>query len=43
MQGEIKADFQKYLIDESGKLVGVFAPGVSPLDSQIRDAISATY
>ena len=43
MGGEIKSDFQKYLIDETGKLVGVFAPGLCPLDNQMTDAVTATY
>jgi len=43
LQGEVKADFQKYLIDENGNLVGVFAPGVHALDPPITGAVSASY
>ena len=43
MQGEIKGDFQKFLIDEKGNLVGVFASNVSPLDPQLLNAISTVY
>ena len=43
MQGEVKGDFQKYLIDEKGNLVGVFAPAVSPMDLQVTDAVSTSY
>ncbi|MCX6319298.1 MAG: glutathione peroxidase [Bacteroidetes bacterium] len=44
--GEMNAvaggDFQKFLIDKDGMLVGVFAPKVVPLDSEIIDAITTT-
>ncbi len=36
----IGGDFQKFLINESGQLIGIFAPSVSPLSSQIKNAIS---
>src|SRR2546423_3323591 len=32
MQGEVKTDFQKYLISSDGRLVGVFAGSVDPMD-----------
>lgn len=32
---EVKWNFQKYLIDENGKLVKVFAPKVNPTDEKI--------
>jgi glutathione peroxidase len=41
MSGEVRSDFQKYLIDENGKLVGAFAPKIDPLDASIQDAITA--
>ena len=43
MQGEVSGDFQKFLIDENGRIVGVFASNVSPLDFKIRDAIDTNY
>lgn len=36
----VKWNFQKYLIDENGKLVEVFAPGVEPMSAEITGAIS---
>ncbi|MBX5439292.1 MAG: glutathione peroxidase [Thermoflavifilum sp.] len=36
-------NFQKYLIDEKGQLVAVFAPSIHPLDPQIIHAITKTY
>lgn len=35
----VKWNFQKYLIDEKGQLVQVFAPGVEPLSDEIITAI----
>lgn len=35
----VKWNFQKYLIDEKGKLIQVFAPGVEPLSNEIVKAI----
>lgn len=35
------ADFQKFLINKNGQLVGVFAPSVSPLHQTVTDAIAA--
>jgi glutathione peroxidase len=43
IQGQLSGDFQKFLIDENGKVVGVFAPSVGPLDDQIVSAIRITY
>lgn len=40
MGGEVKADFQKFLVDRDGQLIGVFAGSVSPLDQQIKDAVT---
>jgi glutathione peroxidase len=31
----VKWNFQKYLIDEKGNLIGVFAPGVDPMSEEI--------
>lgn len=36
----VKWNFQKYLIDEQGQLVGVFAPGVKPMSEEIIAAIT---
>ncbi len=35
----VKWNFQKYLIDEKGNLVEVFAPGVEPMSEEIVNAI----
>lgn len=40
ISGPVKNDFQKYLINESGMLIGVFAPSVDPLSPQITGAIT---
>lgn len=39
LQGEIKSDFQKYLISADGHIIGVFAGSISPLDPMITNAI----
>jgi len=39
MQGYVKADFQKYLIDTNGHIIGVYAGSVNPLDTMITNAI----
>jgi len=36
----VKWNFQKYLIDEQGNLVGVFSPGVRPDSEELLSAIS---
>ncbi len=43
MNGTIGGDFQKYLIDKNGLLVGVFAPSVAPTDSLIVEALTSSY
>jgi glutathione peroxidase len=41
MIGEpVKGDFQKFLVDKNGLLIGVFAPSVSPLSNEIVEAIT---
>jgi glutathione peroxidase len=35
MDAAVKWNFQKFMIDENGKLIDVVAPGVSPLDDKI--------
>jgi glutathione peroxidase len=42
MDNEVKGDFQKYLIDKDGNLVGVFSGKVLPMDNQLVSAITAT-
>jgi len=39
LDSEVQGDFQKYLIDEQGELIGVFKGMVSPLDEQIVSLI----
>ena len=36
---EVEWNFQKYLIDENGNLIGIFAPPVEPLADEILKAI----
>ncbi|HTM66608.1 MAG TPA: glutathione peroxidase [Flavipsychrobacter sp.] len=36
----VKWNFQKYLIDENGNLVAVFAPGVKPMSDEVMAAIN---
>jgi glutathione peroxidase len=40
MDNVIYDDFQKFLIDESGNLIGVFSASVDPLSPEIRNAIT---
>ncbi len=35
----IKGDFQKYLVNEQGVLIGIFAPSITPTDKIIIDAV----
>jgi len=37
--GEIQWNFQKFLVDEEGNIVGRFAPGVSPLGEELVSAL----
>jgi len=39
MDSKVKWNFQKYLIDEEGNLVNVFAPNVKPLSKEITENI----
>jgi len=36
---KVKWNFQKYLIDEKGNLVAIFAPGLSPMRADVTSAI----
>ncbi len=40
---EILGDFQKYLIDRDGKLIGVFAPSVDPMSAEMTNAITGNF
>jgi glutathione peroxidase len=39
MNSTIQSDFQKFLIEKDGKLVGVFSADLNPMDSTIQNAI----
>jgi glutathione peroxidase len=39
--GDIKWNFEKFLLDENGKLIRRFRSGVSPLDEEILKAVGA--
>jgi len=39
--GSVEWNFQKYLIDRSGKIVGRFSPGTDPLAEEIISAVEA--
>jgi glutathione peroxidase len=47
LNGEMDAvtggDFQKFLVDKDGMLIGVFSPKVSPTDSEIIEAITKSF
>lgn len=40
---EVKSDFQKYVVDRNGELIGVFKGSVSPLDNQIISVITGSF
>lgn len=37
----IKGDFQKFLIDKNGEIIGIYSPLVEPMSQQIISAISS--
>ena len=37
---QIKTDFQKFLIDSDGQIIGVFAPSVDPMSDDVQNAIT---
>jgi glutathione peroxidase len=39
--GDVKWNFQKYLVDRNGKVIGKFAPGLNPLSEELTGAIEA--
>lgn len=40
MDAAVIGDFQKFLVDKNGALIGVFSPLISPMDSTIQNAIT---
>jgi glutathione peroxidase len=40
-KGAVKWNFQKYLIDRTGRVIAKFAPGVEPLDDEIVKKVEA--
>ena len=41
LDSKVKWNFQKYLVDGQGRLIGVFDPGTDPLDPGITTLIDA--
>jgi len=41
MDGVVGGDFQKFLVNKDGLLIGVFSPSMNPMDSIIQNAITA--
>jgi glutathione peroxidase len=39
--GEVKWNFQKYLVDRNGKVIGKFAPSLAPESAEVAGAIEA--
>lgn len=39
----VQGDFQKYVVDRNGELIGVFKGMVSPLDNQITSLITGSF
>jgi glutathione peroxidase len=39
--GDVKWNFQKYLVDRNGKVIGKFSPGLNPLSEELTGAIEA--
>jgi glutathione peroxidase len=40
LSNDVAADFQKFLVDRNGLLIGVFGSEVGPMDSTIQNAIT---
>jgi len=40
MEGEVTGDFQKYLIDQNGNLIGAWAPAIAPTDPSITQMLA---
>ena len=43
MNAPAGGDFQKFLVDKDGMLIGVFSPKVRPTDSEITEAITSSF
>jgi glutathione peroxidase len=43
LDAPVANDFQKFLINENGVLVGIFAPSVTPMSSKIQNAITTDW
>lgn len=43
MNGNVVGDFQKFLIDKNGQLIGVFAPEITPMDTTITNSITENW
>lgn len=43
MDAPAGGDFQKFLVDKDGMLIGVFSPKVSPVDSEIIESITTSF
>ena len=39
VDGDVIGDYQKFLVNEDGQLIGVFAPSIDPLATEIINAI----
>lgn len=42
LDSQVKWNFQKYLIDEQGRLIATFSPGTDPLSEEIVELVRAT-
>ena len=40
IKGKIKKDFQKFLLDKTGNIMGIFSAETQPLDKVVTDAIT---
>ena len=43
MDVQVKGDFQKFLVDSEGNLVGVFSGSVLPNDTELTSAITSSF
>lgn len=39
MDAKVKSDFQKYLIDKNGNIMGIFSAETNPMDSTVVEAV----
>jgi glutathione peroxidase len=40
MGGEIRGDFQKFLVDSEGVLIGMYSPGVAPTGGELENLVA---